>query len=195
MELKNSKKFICSDFENRYATYIKYTLEFVKISGMWLEFGVSTGQTTKKYVEYMPETDKPLYGFDSFEGIPENWAGHHKGAFTTHGKIPQIDNAQMIVGWFDDTLPKFIETKEKQIAVLIIDCDVYSSTKTIFDNCKNLIVPGTVIIFDEVYNYSDYINHEYKAFMEFVKEKNVEFEWIAHVENGEQASCIIKSIN
>jgi len=195
MEFNNAKSFICSHFENRYETYIKYTLEFAKLEGLWLEFGVATGQTTSKYVDYMPQSNKPIYGFDSFEGIPENWAEHPKGTFTTHGKVPQITGAEIIVGWFENTLPNFIRDKGRPISVLIVDCDVYSSTKTIFDNCKNLIVPGTVIIFDEIYNYPTYQDHEYKAFLEFVKEKNVEYEWIAYVENGEQASCLIKSID
>jgi len=192
MDLSKAKSFTCYSFENRYETYIKYTLEFAKLDGLWLEFGVATGQTTKKYVEYMPEKNKPLYGFDSFEGIPEDWAHHTKGTFTTHGKVPKISGAEMIVGLFDDTIQSFVKSIKSPISVLIIDCDLYSSTKTIFENLKQFIVPGTVIIFDELYNYPTYENHEYKAFIEFVQENNIDYEWIAYVDNGEQVSAIIK---
>ena len=191
----DAKKFSPSSFEERYNYYIKYTLTKAKIDGLWLEFGVATAQTTKKYVEFMPENNKPIYGFDSFLGLPENWAGHGKGAFSTKGQIPTVDGAKMIDGWFDNTLPKFMSENNKDISVLIVDCDVYSSTKTIFENCKNNIVEGTVIIFDEVHNYNDWENHEYKAFMEFLEDKKAEFEWIGYVDNGEQASCIITKIN
>lgn len=194
-----AKGFNPHDFEERYNRYMKYVLSFAKVDGLWLEFGVATGQTTRKYVEFMPESQKPIYGFDSFQGIPESWAKHEKGAFSVNGLVPIIDGAEMVVGMFDNTLPDFIAKQEKNISVLIVDCDLYSSTKIIFDCCKQKIVEGTVIIFDELHNssglYPEWRNHEYKAFMEFVKEKNVSFEWLGFVINGEQAACIINKIS
>ncbi len=76
-----------------------------------------------------------------------------------------------------------------------IDSDLYSSAKTIFDCLGDRVAPGTVIMFDEFYNYTGYQAHEYKAFKEFVEERNVKYEWIGHVaEPGRQASLIIKEI-
>ena len=198
IDFGKAKSFYSFNFERRYSEYVKYVVNFAKVQGLWLEFGIASGETTRKYVSMMPNECKPLYGFDSFEGIPEDWASHKKGSFSSHGIVPFIDGAEMIVGLFDGTLPKFISNTEKNISVLIVDCDLYSSTKTIFDNCKEKIIPGTVIIFDELHNgdgiYPEWTEHEYKAFMEFVKENNIEFEWLAYVENGEQAACIIKKI-
>jgi hypothetical protein len=198
INFNGSKPFGCSSFDDRFNTYIRFVLDHAKIDGMWLEFGVATGATTEKYVTVIPEKNKPLYGFDSFQGLPEKWMNHNLGSFSTGGKVPEIRGAEMIVGLFNETLPKFIEDHQEEISVLIVDCDLYSSTKTIFDNCKSKIVPGTVIIFDEIHNGDginhDWENHEYKAFMEFVEEMNVEFRWIAHVPNGEQASCIVTKI-
>ena len=195
----SAKGFFTKSFQDRYDRYNKYVVDKAKVDGLWLEFGVASGMSTRKYAEFMPTSMKPLYGFDSFQGIPEDWAEHKKGAFSSNGHIPDVEGAEMLVGLFDETLPTFISQKDKNISVLVIDCDLYSSTKTIFDNCKNKIVPGTVIIFDEIYNgsgiYKDWEEHEYKAFMEFVKEKNVEFKWLAYVFNGEQASCIITKID
>lgn len=198
IDFKDSKPFISFSFEDRYETYIPYVLSFVRTEGVWIEFGVSSGETTKKYVSYMMENQKPLFGFDWFYGLPESWSKHDVGAFTQNGVIPIIDGCEIIVGLFENTLPNFINNLKKNISVLIIDCDIYSSTKTIFDNCKNHIEIGTVIIFDEIHN-GDGINNEweeneYKAFMEFVYQYGVEFEWIAHIENGEQAACIITKI-
>ena len=48
-----------------------------------------------------------LHGFDSIEGLPENWLPHRqKGYFATHGEIPQIDDNRVTFfkGWFDQTL-------------------------------------------------------------------------------------------
>jgi hypothetical protein len=195
----DAKEFFPKSFNDRYNQYIKFSVDKALLDGLWLEFGVASGETTRKYVEFMPNNLKPLFGFDSFHGLPEDWALHRKGAFSSDGIVPQIEGAEMIVGMFDETLSSFISKQEKNISVLVIDCDLYSSTKTIFDNCKHKIIPGTVIIFDELHNgdgiYHDWEKHEYKAFMELIKEKNVEFNWLAYVPNGEQASCIITKID
>ena len=67
--------------------------------------------------------------------------------------------------------------------------------KIIFDNLQHKIVPGTVIMFDEFYNYDGYEAHEYKAFKEFADKKKISYEWISHVAPpGRQASLIIRSI-
>ena len=57
---------------------------------------------------------------------------------------------------------------------------MYSSTRTIFELLKDKIVSGTVIVFDEYFNYPDWENGEYKAFNEFIKENNLNFEYIGY---------------
>lgn len=57
-----------------------------------------------------------------------------------------------------------------------IDCDIYSSTKCAFDTFRDNIKPGTVIVFDELWNYPDYKNHEMKAFAEYPDETGLDFE-------------------
>lgn len=60
-----------------------------------------------------------------------------------------------------------------------IDCDLYNSTKTIFDNLAPRIKSGTIIVFDEYFNYPNWQQHEYKAFQEFVEDNNIKYEYIA----------------
>jgi hypothetical protein len=48
--------------------------------------------------------------------------------------------------------------------------------------------------FDELIGYNAWEEHEYKAFMEFVEENDVEYEWIGYVANAGQAACKIKKI-
>ncbi len=195
IDFKKAKKFICPNFETRYDKYIRYCLEQANIDGIWLEFGVCKGQSSQKIVNMMPEKYKPLYGFDSFEGLPEDWwSFHKKGAFNVNGKIPIIEGTEMIKGWFNETLPNFLKEHDGDISLLIVDCDIYSSTRDIFKECGDRIKKGTIILFDEYYNYADWDKHEHKAFMEFVKEKNVTYEWIAYVGNGEQCTCRITEI-
>jgi len=40
---------------------------------MCLEFGVATGATLRKIATSFPS--RSVYGFDSFEGLPEDWRG------------------------------------------------------------------------------------------------------------------------
>lgn len=195
IDFGNAKSFECNSLENRFETFIKYVCSLKVVEGLWLEFGVATGETTSRYVRLMPETAKPLIGFDWFLGLPEDWAKHKKGKFSTGGIIPNIDGAQMEIGLFEDSIPKFKSMNHRNISVLIIDCDTYSATKTVFTHLKNLIQVGTIIIFDEIHNgsrnYPEWYLHEFKAFQEFIRESDLEFEWLAYVSNGEQAAARI----
>jgi len=60
-----------------------------------------------------------------------------------------------------------------------IDCDLYSSTKTVFDWLKPRIRAGT-IVFDEYFNYPNWHQHEFKAFKEFVEECHVKYEYLGY---------------
>lgn len=150
--------------------------------GKFLEFGVYRGGTIRYIArKIFPEL---IHGFDSFEGLPEKWSGGlglPKGAFFNKGKPPKVpSNVCLYKGWFSDTLPRWLTNNISPISFLHIDCDLYSSTKCIFDNLKNYIIPGTVIVFDEYYNYHGWKNHEFKAFQEFVTSHNVQYEYLAY---------------
>jgi hypothetical protein len=65
-------------------------------------------------------------------------------------------------------------------AFLHVDCDLYSSTKTILESLSDRIVAGTVIVFDEYFNYPNWRSHEHKAFREFVAAKRAAFRYIGY---------------
>jgi hypothetical protein len=50
------------------------------------------------------------------------------------------------------------------------------------------MVPGTILLFDEYYNYPQYEDHEHKAFMEFVERRNLKYKFIAFNGQGKQAA-------
>ncbi len=173
--------------KNLYIEPLNYVFNknFVDPNGLWLEFGVYSGKSINFISSFKKMgSENTVYGFDSFEGLPEEWSRHDggfgKGFFDMKGKFPDVEkNVKLIKGWFDESLPLFMkENKNKKITFLHIDCDLYSSTKTIFDLTKNNIADNCIIVFDELINYPNYINHEWKAWWEFVKENNIEFEWI-----------------
>ena len=116
------------------------------------------------------------------EGLPEDWFGmYRKGAFDTAGKLPRVrSNVTLHKGWFADTLPNFVKDHNEKIAFVHVDCDLYSSTKTIFEFLADTIGPGTVILFDEYFNYPGWREHEYKAFQEFVASRSLQYRYVAY---------------
>lgn len=147
---------------------------------LWIEFGVWKGATINRMAE---ATKGIIYGFDSFQGLPEDWrTGYEAGTFNEEGKMPIVkDNVQLIKGWFDDTLPQFLKKHaSKKASLLHIDCDIYSSTAFVLFSMVSFLKQGTIIVFDELINYPGYDNDkgELRALQEFVDHFNVKFQWI-----------------
>jgi hypothetical protein len=151
----------------------------VKIDGINLEFGVGEGSSIRAIAKYIKGT---IHGFDSFEGLPEVWFDHFcEGSFAQEHQLPLCpSNVQLHVGMFDKTLPDFLKNHSGQIGFMHVDCDLYSSTKVIFDNLRERISSGTVILFDEYFNYPGWQNHEFKAFQEFVTQNGLSYEYLSY---------------
>lgn len=62
--------------------------------------------------------------------------------------------------------------------MLHIDCDLYSSTKTIFKYLGEKLTEGSIIVFDELIGYPGFEEHELKAFYEFALASEKKFQWI-----------------
>lgn len=155
------------------------------------EFGVYSGLTINHIASL---TIRTVYGFDSFEGLPERWRdGFGKGHFKV-SSLPKVQpDVVLIKGWFDETLPAFIKDHDESIGFLHVDCDLYSSTKTIFEVLSNRIRPGCVIVFDEYFNYPGWEKGEYKAFHEFLLRADLRYEYIGYNRLHEQVAVKIKS--
>jgi len=143
--------------------------------GLVLEFGVGFGTSVHQIAEQVEH----MHGFDSFEGLPEAWHKEPKGSYTTKGIIPSVpNNVTLHKGWFEDTLPSFIEQHQEPIRFMNIDCDIYSSTKTILDLLAKQITHGTVIVFDEYIGNANWREDEFKAFQEAVVSYGWEYEYL-----------------
>jgi len=184
---------------------LKFTLNYIKencIDGNFLEFGVFSGKTINFIADNFPNCT--AYGFDSFEGLPENWQLNDKKiipkGYFNQNTLPKVkSNVKLIKGWFDQSLPKFVQNhKFDTIRFLHIDCDLYSSTKTIFDILNNKIQIGTVITFDELYPWTNYKwfktweDHEFKALKEWVNQYDRSFKILSR-SNHCQTSIVITS--
>lgn len=181
----------CKLTGNTYQT-LEIATKVCTLDGLVLEFGVRNGHTINKLAEMFP--NQQIYGFDSFEGIPESWGDEPAGSYTVIGRVPKVpNNVEFVIGWFDKTLPKFKLSRQQPIKLMNIDCDIYSSTKTIFDELDRQIIPGTVIVFDEYLINKTWKDDEFKAFQEWVILNNVKYEYIAASMYTKQAAVKILS--
>jgi hypothetical protein len=161
--------------------YVLNTMRHPDQSEAILEFGVWLGSSINLISGRFPEHQ--VYGFDSFLGLPEDWSFPWlMGSFNLNGFMPNVrNNVKLLKGWFNETLPVFAKDVlgEGHIALLHIDCDLYSSAKLVLDILADNIRPGTIIVFDELLNFPNYENHEMKAFFEFVTHRGVNFSIVA----------------
>ncbi len=159
--------------------------------GDYLEFGVFNGNSTGSMYLACKELkidSMRLFGFDAFEGLPAGsekeddgvWKkgfyscsfDQMKGCLSKRGV--NAENITWIKGWYDQTLNH--ETVQKyslhKFGLVFIDCDTYSSSKTVLDFLAPLITEPLIICFDD-WKLNDLDIKEmgeYKSFNEFLDE-------------------------
>lgn len=175
------------------------------IDGEILEFGVFQGKTITHIARAFP--DKLIWGFDSFEGLPEDWLinstdkeSPRPAGYFALDDLPKVpENVKLVKGFFDQSLPQWLkENPIKQISILHVDCDLYSSTDTVFNYLNDFIVAGTIIIFDELYPWSGLEKYdlweegEWKALKEWIEKYDREFEVIYRNRHQQCSIRIVK---
>lgn len=174
--------------KNERAFLLAQTLNSCTIDGVACEFGVSKGTTISQIANHF--NTEVVYGFDSFEGLPEDWPLNNyfsvpQGRLSLGGSLPDVpNNTSLVKGWYNETLPEWLKNNQKNIKFLHLDSDLYSSTLTVLNLCNSLIVPGTVIQFDEFYPWGEDLldiftkweEWEYKALKEWTENNDREFE-------------------
>jgi predicted O-methyltransferase YrrM len=158
---------------------LELAVSWRQAEGLIMEFGVASGRTINHIATLVP--DLPVYGFDSFEGLPEVWRpGFAKHTFAQ--PTPDVrPNVTLVKGWFEQSLPGFLADHPGTISLLHVDCDLYSSTRTIFEHLGSRIVAGTVIVFDEYFNYPGWRQHEHRAFQEYAAANGRRYEYLGIV--------------
>ena len=176
---------IDAPYFEKHPQLVKHALDQINTAGLYLEFGVGRGKSMRWIAA---EIDSTVHGFDSFDGIQEHWNGNPIGAFAQK-KMPTVsDNVELHVGYFDATVPEFLAIHDEAVAFLHVDCDLYSSTVTVFELLGSRLQPGTIILFDEYYNFHRWQQHEFKAFQEFVQSSGLQYEYIAFSVTGQQVA-------
>jgi hypothetical protein len=169
---------------------LEYLAPYLPNWGLNVELGVFNGVTISTLANARPDLN--FHGFDSFEGLPEDWDMGGKNvkadAFNRDGKLPDVpDNVQLYKGWFNETLEPFLGEKLSPISFLHVDCDLYSSTDYALNLLNDYIFRGTIIRFDELccwrhvfkeaspkgksnrVMYTTWKDHEWKALNEWLE--------------------------
>ena len=134
----------------------------------YLEFGVYKGNSANFFAKKV----KKIYAFDSFEGLRSDWGGAlPKGTFNLYKKIPKLKkNVIPIIGWAEDNIDNFLNTHHPKINFVHFDMDIYDSTLFILQKIKPYLTKGAVLLFDEFYNFINWKEGEYKAFIKSFSE-------------------------
>lgn len=191
--MRNARAFI---FREEYHAWLKEKIRSVQTdNGMNFEFGVARGDSLQVFAG--GGGINRFYGFDSFEGLPEDWfskeqGGLGKGTFR-QDSLPFVpENTELIKGWFDESLPAFVSRADiqgKTADFIHIDCDLYASARTVFQFMAPFIKKGTILAFDEYINYPGWQMDEFRAFQEYVQAYQVKYEYLSFVERGCQV-CV-----
>lgn len=160
--------------------------------GCYLEFGVYNGTSLLcmyRELDALGLDQVRLFGFDSFQGLPPEAAIEDEGRwqpgrchspldFTTAVLASEgVDwnRVSLVPGWFNETLTP--ETRQtlglRKASVIMIDCDLYSSSKQALEFCAPLIEDEALLIFDEFHprGLSGKYAGERRAFDEFLREQ------------------------
>ncbi len=156
--------------------------------GLALEFGVFRGTSINYFAKRLPQLS--FYGFDSFEGLADDWLGSHygKGVFNIRGKLPKVPgNVSLLKGWFDKTLPSFVTgtLRDQDLTLLHIDSDTCEAAKIVLTELESYIKPGLFVLFDEYLGYPNWRNGEFRAWQEFCKARDLRYRYRAF--SGQQA--------
>lgn len=156
-EWKNEHKEKHGIFKNRYELYDFINTEVLENRPIdYIEFGVFKGRSIKYWSKINQNIKSQFYGFDTFEGLPEKWTRFlysiGEKHFNTKGVPPTTDDKRVsfIKGMFQKTLTSFlIKNRIKNRLVINMDADLYTSTLYVLTKLDEIIVPGTIIFFDE----------------------------------------------
>jgi len=169
------------DYNKRYKLYEHiFNTKKLDQSICYLEFGVSGGHSFDWWVKANNHPDSLFAGFDTFEGLPEDWGGFRQGAMTA--AVPQMndDRVSFYKGLFQDTLPGFVKGLDpSRKKVILMDADLFSSTLYVLTMMAPYLRKGDIILFDQ-FNVP---MHEFLAFKLFTSSFYLKFELIGAANN------------
>lgn len=183
-------------------------LNYDKIEGDYVEFGCFSGASlnhsikthlkfSRSYKKEKNFLNRKFYGLDSFSGFPEEI--HDE--FKTENFLPDINFVkklekkysccQIVKGFFSESLKSDQMKKISKISLAFIDCDLYSSSKDVFDYIKNRLTDGAFVVIDDYYSLDYNKNSIHKALSENIDLKNK----LIHIKSYGLNGMIFRYIN
>jgi len=158
-----------------------YCANIADPSHVWLEFGVYRGTS----INYLSRFCSRIYGFDSFEGLAEDWRGNSlaKGAFNLDGRLPKVGrNVTLVKGFFNETLETFLVNKKNQrLGLVHLDCDTFDSTSYVLEHLGIQRLKGCVVIFDDFFGAPGFEMGQYRALNDLLKKnKKLKCSYLAY---------------
>ena len=175
---------------------LEYAVSKASLTGWILEFGVRFGTSIRMIQQF---SKQEIIGFDSFEGLPIAWHEVPKGSYSTQGLVPDLgDHIQCINGWYAQSLPPFVKEylhpSNTPIRLLHIDCDLYESTKDVFDHIAPFLSVGSIIVFDEYWMAPHWQEDEWLAWQECCAKNTIQYHYLAWSFVTRQAVVCIDAI-
>jgi hypothetical protein len=128
----------------------------------YLEFGVYKGTTMQMWCGLNNHPESRFFGFDSFEGLPEDWrlptGVLRKGTYAAGGQAPVNPDPRVrfVKGLFQESLGGFLSSfKPRNRLVVHLDADLYSSTLYVLLMLNGLLKPGSLLIMDDFGSVTD----------------------------------------
>jgi hypothetical protein len=157
--------------------------------GDYLEFGVYNGTSLARMHKVLVAAGNRhsrLVGFDSFAGLPEVAATDSGGHWAPGEFSCSIDftrsvldfervdwtRVQLVKGYFDTTLTpaRRATLGLRHASLIMVDCDLYQSTREALQFCTPLVAGRAVMFFDDWFPLADRNLGEKKAFDEWLVE-------------------------
>jgi len=171
------------DHSNRYKLY-EYIVKSESLDRdpiSYLEFGVSQGHSFRWWAAANNNPDSRFFGFDTFEGLPEDWGTYNKGEMSA--SIPDLDDSRclFIKGLFQDTLFDFLRQNplHEKRKIIHLDADLFSATIFVLTTLARDLKDGDILLFDE-FNVP---NHEWMAYQIFMDSFYIKTEILGAVNN------------
>ncbi|MBS1487404.1 MAG: class I SAM-dependent methyltransferase [Bacteroidetes bacterium] len=180
------------NYSKRYQLY-QHIIDQTNIADQpvdYLEFGVAQGASVKWWASNCTHNDWRFYGFDTFEGLPENWGLYKKGDMSANLPVISDERVHFFKGLFQDSLPSFLSTHPMQSdrrKLIHLDADLFSSTLYVLTSLAPYLKKGDILLFDE-FNVP---NHEFYAFSLFCDSFYVKTKLIGAVNNYFQVALLI----
>ena len=165
--------------------------------GDYLEFGVYAGGTmtcADRARNAAGIEDMRLIGFDSFEGLPaeaaqinpQRWSAgmfacspEEALANMRRGGV-DVERVRLVKGWFDRTLTEATRREHgiERAGVVMLDCDLYSSSRAALDFSAPAIGHAAVLVCDDWRHSGE--DGQQRAVREFLEQQGMQAEMLGH---------------